>query len=185
MSGWDAITQEAAADSPLWAGMVRPLTHQDREAVFSLLAKAPLASTLETIYEGYLVHLGRSRLFAPPDADAALLLGDSLYARGLAHLQMLGEPRVIADFAELISIVARLHADGCRDDGLVWAATAAAAGHADLPPARELFVTTGDTAALEKLVSSRVDNHAIERALSAHRARLEAASSARTSAPVS
>ena len=41
---------------------------------------------LETIYEGYLVHYGRPRLFAPADADTALLLGDYLYAHGLVRI---------------------------------------------------------------------------------------------------
>ena len=36
---------------------------------------------VETIYEGYLLHFGRPRLFAPVDLDTAILLGDYLYAR--------------------------------------------------------------------------------------------------------
>ena len=41
---------------------------------------------VETIYEGYLLHYGRPRLFAPPDEDVALLLGDYLYAHGLVRI---------------------------------------------------------------------------------------------------
>ena len=47
--------------------------------VFSpLVADRRFALGVETIYEGYLVHYGRPRLFAPPDDDIALLLGDYL-----------------------------------------------------------------------------------------------------------
>jgi hypothetical protein len=171
MTGWDAITDGAGADSPLWATMVRALPRQEREPVFSALAKPSLAETIETIYEAYLVHLGRSRLFAPPDADTALLLGDYLFARGLARAQALGEPRLVADLAELISTVAHMRAEG-GDDGLVWAATAAAPGHPSLPAARERFATTGDSAALEALARGEADEGSLERALAAHRATL-------------
>ena len=41
---------------------------------------------IETIYEGYLLHYGRPRLFAPPDGERALLLGDYLYAHGLVRI---------------------------------------------------------------------------------------------------
>jgi hypothetical protein len=180
MSGWDAITEEAAADSPLWAAMVKPLPDQDREAVFSTLAKESLATAVETIYEAYLVHLGRSRLFSPRDANGALLLGDHLYARGLARLQEVAEPQVMAGCSELISIVARLLGDGRHDDGFVWAATAAAGSHRDLAAAQELFTNTGDSSALGTLVLCEVDRDACDRALAAHRARVTGASAGAT-----
>ena len=59
--------------------------------MFSPLAPAPHALGLETIYEGYLVHYGRSRLFSPADRDTALLLGDYLYAHGLVHVAETGD----------------------------------------------------------------------------------------------
>ena len=52
---------------------------------------------LETIYEGYLVHYGRPRLFAPADGDVALLLGDYLYAHGLVRIAALGDVDAVAD----------------------------------------------------------------------------------------
>ena len=42
--------------------------------VFSTLAPARHALGLESIYEGYLLHYGRPRLFAPADSDTAILL---------------------------------------------------------------------------------------------------------------
>jgi hypothetical protein len=84
---------------------------------------------LETIYEGYLVHYGRSRLFAPPDRDTALLLGDYLYAHGLVRIAETGDLRAVADLAELISHCAQLRAEGLAGDGDAWAATSRTLGN--------------------------------------------------------
>lgn len=75
---------------------------------------------METIYEAYLCHYGRPRLFAPPDADVALLLGDYLYAHGLVRIASLGEVDAVAALAELISGCAALRAEGDADDGPLW-----------------------------------------------------------------
>jgi hypothetical protein len=83
---------------------------------------------LETIYEGYLLHFGRSRLFAPADDDTALLLGDYLYAHGLVRIAQAGTVEAVADLAALISHCAQLRADGLPGDGQAWAATAATLG---------------------------------------------------------
>ncbi|HEU5490066.1 MAG TPA: hypothetical protein VFU84_04660, partial [Gaiellaceae bacterium] len=64
---FDAIADAAAAESPLWEDALRPASERQPEAVFSPLAPHEHRVGLETIYEGYLVHYGRSRLFAPPD----------------------------------------------------------------------------------------------------------------------
>ena len=74
---FDAIAAEAAAESPLWSDALR--ADPDREAIFGALAPERFALGVETIYEGYLVHYGRPRLFAPRDEETALLLGDYLY----------------------------------------------------------------------------------------------------------
>jgi hypothetical protein len=93
--------------------------------VFSqLLADERYAVGLETIYEGYLLHYGRPRLFAPADRDTALLLGDYLYAHGLVRVADHDEVEAVADLAELISLCAHLQADGAPGDGEAWAATA-------------------------------------------------------------
>ena len=100
--------------------------------VFSTLAESRFALAVETIYEGYLVHYGRSRLFAPADADTALLVGDYLYAHGLARIAAVGDLGAVAALADLISTCAALRAEGRPGDGDAWAATASALGD---PPA--------------------------------------------------
>ena len=91
-----------------------PCEEQAREPVFSRSGAREHALGLETIYEGYLVHYGRSRLFAPADRDTALLLGDYLYAHGLVRIAESGDVRAVADLAELISRCAQLRAEGQR-----------------------------------------------------------------------
>ena len=91
---------------------------------------------LETIYEGYLVHYGRSRLFSPADRDTALLLGDYLYAHGLVRVAETGDVAAVSDLAELISLCAQSRADGRDGDGAAWAATAASLGRGGLELAR-------------------------------------------------
>jgi len=124
---WDEITAAASAESALWAEALRPVAEQEREPVFSRLA-AEHAIGLETIYEGYLVHFGRSRLFAPEDGDTALLLGDYLYAHGLVHIAESGDVKAVADLAELISHCSQLRAEGLDGDGRAWVATSASLG---------------------------------------------------------
>ena len=81
----------------MWGDALRPEGERAREAVFSSLAPAEHRLGLETIYEGYLVHYGRSRLFAPPDRDTALLLGDYLYAHGLVRIAETGDVSAVSD----------------------------------------------------------------------------------------
>jgi hypothetical protein len=129
---WDTIVQEAARESRLWHEALAE--EPEREPVFSTLAEERYALGLETIYEGYLLHYGRPRLFAPGDADTALLLGDYLYAHGLVRVAEAGPVEAVSDLAELISLCAQLRADGLPGDGEAWAATAATLGHGE--PAR-------------------------------------------------
>ena len=82
---WDTIVGEAGRESALWIAAARPAEEQEHEPVFSLLAEPRYALGVETIYEGYLLHYGKPRLFAPEDHDSALLLGDYLYAHGLVR----------------------------------------------------------------------------------------------------
>ena len=65
--------------------------------MFSPLTDARFALAVETIYEGYLVHYGRPRLFAPGDQDTILLLGDYLYAQGLVRLSAAGSVAAVAE----------------------------------------------------------------------------------------
>ncbi len=115
---WEELAGAAAAESPLWAEALRP--DPERAAVFSKLAPERFALGLETIYEAYLCHYGRPRLFAPADADVALLLGDYLYAHGLVRVAALGDVEALAALAELISGCAALRAEGGADDGSAW-----------------------------------------------------------------
>ena len=125
---FDAIVEAAARESPLWGEAALPEEKQVREAVFSPLAPERHALGLETIYEGYLVHYGRSRLFAPDDRDTALLLGDYLYAHGLVRVAETGDVKAVSDLAELISRCAQLRAEGLGGDGDEWVATSRALG---------------------------------------------------------
>ena len=71
---FETIAAEAAAESPLWGEALRG--DAERVPVFGALVPERFALGVETIYEGYLLHYGRPRLFAPADAELGLLLGD-------------------------------------------------------------------------------------------------------------
>ena len=165
---WDAIAGEAAAESALWGEALLPAENQRREQVFSALGQPRHVLGLETIYEGYLVHYGRPRLFAPPDADAALLLGDYLYAHGLVRIAASGDVAAIADLAELISLCAQVRAEGRDGDGAAWAATAALLGAGGLEEARAELRVGGDAGSLERIAKIAAGDQAVESALSAH-----------------
>jgi hypothetical protein len=145
---WETIAADAAAESTLWGDALLPEAEQLREPVFSLLGPARHEIGLETIYEGYLVHYGRSRLFSPAEGDSALLLGDYLYAHGLVRIAETGDVKAVADLAELISRCAQLRADGLDGDGLEWVATSSSLGDG----------TTGRTS--ERDVESALTAHA-------------------------
>jgi hypothetical protein len=135
---WDVIAGEAAAESPLWAEALLPPGDRRLLPVFSpLLGDARYAVGLETIYEGYLLHYGRPRLFAAGDGHSTLLLGDYLYAHGLVRVAAHEEVDAVADLAALISLCAQLRADGGAGDGEAWAATASLLGRGPLRGDRE------------------------------------------------
>jgi len=122
----DEIVTGARSESEVWAAALRDAP--DWEPVFSTLVPAELALGLETVYEAYLVHYGRPRLFAAPDADEAILLGDYLYAHGLVRIAYAGGVPAVAALAELIATCAAHRADGTPDDGSAWVAAARALG---------------------------------------------------------
>ncbi len=144
---WAQLAQEAERESPFWRHALRPHDEREHEAVFSPLAPPRFALGLETIYEGYLVHYGRPRLFAPPDPDAALLVGDYLYAHGLVRIAELGDVDAVRQLAELVSVCAHLRAEGAAGDAEAWVRAAA------------------------RLAGREPDPEAVERALAAHAAR--------------
>ena len=172
---WDTIAGEAAGESVLWAASLRPEHERELVAVFSPLAAERFALGLETIYEGYLLHYGRPRLFAPADRDTTVLLGDYLYAHGLVRIAELGDVGVVAELAELLSLCAQLRADGEADaDGLVWAATIAVLGTGDerLAAARDLLRDAGDAAALRDVAAGAAGETALAEALALHAVRI-------------
>jgi hypothetical protein len=82
---------------------------------------------MESVYEGYLLHYGRPRLFEGMDDDLRLLAGDALYALGLARLAESGDVPAVAELADLISSSARAQAEGRSDTAeALWDASAAA-----------------------------------------------------------
>jgi hypothetical protein len=122
------VAGRAAADSPLWAGALLPgaATEQPRFA-----GRCPERHLLgvEMIYEGYLLHYGRSRLFTQADPGLALLTGDYLYAAGLREICATGDLAAVGALATLISRCARNQADGAgADDPALWDETVSGLG---------------------------------------------------------
>jgi hypothetical protein len=127
-SAAETIVAGAHAESPLWAQALR--AEPEWQPVFSELAPERFATGLETVYEAYLVHYGRPRLFDPPGGDEAVLLGDYLYAHGLVRIAETGGVRAVAVMAALISRCAAARAadaDG-GGDGAAWVDAARALG---------------------------------------------------------
>lgn len=169
---WDTIADEAGRESRLWTAALRAREDQQREPVFSPLGEERYALGIETIYEGYLLHYGGSRLFAPEDGDAALLLGDYLYAHGLVRIEQAGTVEAVNDLAELIALCAYLRAEEIAGDGAVWAATASALGRGMLDDPRSSLRLDNDPAPLERLARAGAGDAKVDAALAAHRRQL-------------
>jgi hypothetical protein len=114
------IARGAAEESSVWEAALLPRDERQLVAIFSLLAPPAFGLGVETVYEAYLVHYGTPRLFAAPDTDEAVLLGDYLYAHGLVRIAEAGGVAAVATMAELISRCAALRADGSTGDGEAW-----------------------------------------------------------------
>ena len=122
------VAAQTANESQLWARSLRPAGERELDAVFSPLAPPEYALGVETIYEAYLVHYGRPRLFDAADPDDAILLGDYLYAHGLVRIAQAGGVAAVSAMAELISSCAALRADAAPGDGDAWVAAARSLG---------------------------------------------------------
>ena len=133
--------------------------------MFSPLGDPRFSLAVETIYEGYLVHHGRPRLFASGDPDTVLLLGDYLYAQGLDRLSATGSVEAVADMGELISLCAKLRVERGGDDGPAWAATIALLGEGVLAE------TLAPLELLER-AQSAAGPDAVNKALALHRGRV-------------
>jgi len=137
------IVEAARADGGLWeAGLLAP-SERDSATPWAVLCGPRFAAGVEAIYEGYLLHGGRGRLFDASDRNRALLTGDWLYAQGLAWIAEEHDTEAVAALAELIALAARARAAGAPagSDEPLWAATAAYLAdrslHAQLALARE------------------------------------------------
>ena len=172
---WATIADEAARESALWSAALRPGEERDETPIFSAFAEGQFALGLESIYEGYLLHYGRPRLFSPADSDTAVLLGDYLYAHGLVRVAALGEVAVVADLAELVSLCSQLRAEDRDGDGAAWAGPVSALGTVDarLEAARLALRLGGDPAPLLALAELEVGAAAVDRALALHAVRVE------------
>ncbi len=166
---WDVLAREATSESSLWEETLLPAGEQRREPIFSALCDPAFALGVETIYEGYLLHYGRPRLFAPADEDTALLLGDYLYAHGLVRIAATGSTAAVRDLAELISLCSQARANGSDGDWVVWAATCAVLGEDLLEDARTALRERGDGSPLERAARSAADEDELDHALARHR----------------
>jgi hypothetical protein len=140
---WETIAIEARRESPLWGEALKPAADREELPVFSPLGHRRFAVGIESIYEGYLLHYGRSRLFSPNDGDTAILLGDYLYAHGLVWITRARDIRAVERLAELLSLCAHLRAEGRgAEDGEAWASTVESLGNgAPDPDARRRAVS--------------------------------------------
>jgi hypothetical protein len=116
---------------------------------------------VEMIFEGCQLHYGTQRVVRTEDADLALLLGDQLYALGLARLARIGDLEAVGELADVISLVAQAHVAHAPELAeAVWIAGAVAIGwgsdarHAE---AKELARTQspGAAAVLRSAAESR------------------------------
>jgi hypothetical protein len=169
---WETIAAEAGRESTLWVAALRAEDEQEREPIFSTLAEERFGLGIETIYEGYLLHYGRPRLFAPKDKDTALLLGDYLYAHGLVRIEHVGTVAAVNDLAELIAMCAYLQAERIAGDGAAWSATALLLGSEALDAGRDALRLDNDPGPLERLARDAAGPEAVERALELHHGRL-------------
>jgi hypothetical protein len=111
---------------------------------------------LEMIREGSLLHYGVPRVLRVEDPDLALLLGDELYALGLARLAELGDLQAVAELADLISLEAQARAgDDAELAEAVWRAGAAAIGWGSTAAHREAkgLARAGDPGAVRALLA--------------------------------
>ena len=170
---FEEIAAGAAAESELWSTSLRPAGERETDAVFSaLVPEERFALGVETIYEGYLLHYGRARIFTPPDDDVALLLGDALLAHGLVRIADTGSVEAVSDVSQLLSLCAQARADGLDGDGAAWAATCALLSRGGLDDARAALRHDRDAAPLERLARAAAGDAAVDGALAAHRQRL-------------
>lgn len=154
----ETITEAAAAEGGIFAANLSQ--NPGAVALWSPLCGDRFASGLEAIYEGYLIHYGRPRVFAELSRDDALLCGDFLYARGLTWIAELDDVHAVSALAELIATASAVRAEGePGDDFALWAATAIHLADrfpdAALDQAREDLARERDSSKLEALIAGQ------------------------------
>jgi hypothetical protein len=115
---------------------------------------------LEMILEGSLLHYGRPRVVVTEDRDLALLLGDQLYALGLARLAELGDLESVNELADLISLLSQAELGGNVPLArAIWDAGATAIGWGPSPEheAAKRLARAGDSAAVRALIQSAAE----------------------------
>ena len=156
-------------------GARRSARRDERElvAVFSPLARGPVRARDRDDLRGLPGPLRAAAAVRAGRPDAALLLGDYLYAHGLVRIAGAGDVAAVADLAELISLCAQLRADGGDGDGAAWAATAALLGTSELCDERAArCASAGTRSRSRRSPARRSADVAVERALGAHEARV-------------
>jgi hypothetical protein len=138
----------------------------DEPALGALAAAGPRAAEapeeylllVEAIREGYLLHYESPRVIQGADSDLRLLAGDYLYALGLERLAARGDLEAVGELADLISLVAQIHAEngpGVPDDSsrALWlaATVAVAAGGAPEHDEAKEMLRRGEASAADSL----------------------------------
>jgi hypothetical protein len=131
------LFEELRARGGMLAECARPPADGDRHGPPQTAAAGPRAAgreaeyelLLEMILEGSLLHYGSPRVVHTDDPDLALLLGDELYALGLARLAGLGDLEAVDVLADVISRIAQANAEGePARSGEIWEEGAQAVG---------------------------------------------------------
>jgi hypothetical protein len=120
---------------------------------------------VEAIREGYLLHYESPRLLDGADSDLSLLAGDYLYALGLERLAARGDLDAVGELADLISLVAQIHAEnepGDPDERVraLWlaATVAVAAGASPEHVEAKEALRAGDPGTAESLAEAAAES---------------------------
>jgi len=116
--------------------------------------EAQIATVVEAVYEGFLLHGGSSRILDASDQDLNILAGDRLYAFGLAQLAELGDLASVRELADVIAICAQARAldnQALADAAWQLGASSIGWGYSPQADAAKAAVSGDDSAATEAL----------------------------------